>query len=119
MCLHGGRGWAGAPAMARCFEPARYRVILFDQRGCGKSEPNVASAGAAVALARNTTADLIGDIEKLRDKLEIAGPMHVFGGSWGSTLAMAYGIAHSSHCASLILRGIFLGAPEEIGRAHV
>src|SRR3546814_13617762 len=62
----------------------------------------------------NTTADLIGDIEKLRDKLEIEGPMHVFGGSWGSTLAMAYGIAHPEHCASLILRGIFLGAPEDL-----
>ena len=99
MFLHGGPGGACAPAMARFFDPARYRVILFDQRGCGKSEPNVASAGAAVALARNTTADLIGDIEKLRDKLEIAGPMHVFGGSWGSTLAMAYGIAQCEECA--------------------
>ncbi len=80
MFLHGGPGGACAPAMARFFDPHRYRVILFDQRGCGKSEPNVASAGPAVALSKNTTADLIGDIEKLREKLEISGPMHVFGG---------------------------------------
>lgn len=114
MFLHGGPGGACAPAMARFFDPARYRVILFDQRGCGKSEPNVASAGPAVALRKNTTADLIGDVEKLRDHLAITGPMHVFGGSWGSTLAMAYGIAHPAHCASLILRGIFLGAAEDL-----
>jgi proline iminopeptidase len=114
MFLHGGPGGACSPEMARFFDPARYRVILFDQRGCGKSEPNVAAAGPAVALAKNTTADLICDIVKLRDALGIAGPMHVFGGSWGSTLAMAYAIAHPDHCASLILRGIFLGAPEDL-----
>lgn len=114
MFLHGGPGGACSPEMARFFDPARYRVILFDQRGCGKSEPTVASAGPAVALAKNTTADLIGDIEKLRAALDITGPMHVFGGSWGSTLAMAYAIAHPDHCASLILRGIFLGAPEDL-----
>lgn len=114
MFLHGGPGGACAPAMARFFDPARYRAILFDQRGCGKSEPNVASAGPAVALRKNTTADLIGDIEKLRDHLGIGGAMHVFGGSWGSTLAMAYGIAFPAHTASLILRGIFLGAAEDL-----
>lgn len=114
MFLHGGPGGACAPAMARFFDPKRYRVILFDQRGCGKSEPNVAAAGPAAALRHNTTADLIGDIVKLREKLEIDGKMHVFGGSWGSTLAMAYAIAHPGHCASLILRGIFLGASEDL-----
>ncbi|OWQ97969.1 prolyl aminopeptidase [Sphingopyxis witflariensis] len=114
MVLHGGPGGACSPEMARFFDPARYRIILFDQRGCGKSEPNVAAAGPAVALRHNTTADLIGDINKLRDALAIDGPMHVFGGSWGSTLAMAYAIACPRHCASLILRGIFLGAPEDL-----
>jgi len=114
MFLHGGPGGACAPDMARFFDPRRYRVILFDQRGCGKSEPNVAAAGAAAALRHNTTADLIGDIEKLREALDISGRMHVFGGSWGSTLAMAYAIAHPGHCASLILRGIFLGAAEDL-----
>ena len=114
MFLHGGPGGACAPDMARFFDPARYRVILFDQRGCGKSEPTVASAGPAVALRNNTTADLIGDIVKLRGALGITGKMHVFGGSWGSTLAMAYAIEHPDHCASLILRGIFLGAAEDL-----
>lgn len=114
MFLHGGPGGACAPVMARFFDPKRYRVILFDQRGCGKSEPNVAAAGPAAALRNNTTADLIGDIVKLREELEIEGRMHVFGGSWGSTLAMAYAIAHPGHCASLILRGIFLGAAEDL-----
>ncbi|WP_432770148.1 MAG: alpha/beta fold hydrolase [Sphingopyxis sp.] len=114
MFLHGGPGGACSPAMARFCDPARYRIILFDQRGCGKSEPNVAAAGPAAALARNTTADLIADIERLRDHLGITGAMHVFGGSWGSTLAMAYAIDFPAHCASLILRGIFLGAPEDL-----
>jgi proline iminopeptidase len=114
MFLHGGPGGACAPDMARFFDPARYRVILFDQRGCGKSEPTVASAGPTIALRNNSTADLIGDINKLRDALGITGPMHVFGGSWGSTLAMAFGIAFPQHCASLVLRGIFLGAAEDL-----
>jgi proline iminopeptidase len=114
MFLHGGPGGACSPVMARFFDPSRYRIILFDQRGCGKSEPNVASAGSAVALTRNMTDDLIGDIEKLRDHRNIAGAMHVFGGSWGSTLAMAYAIAHPGHCASLILRGIFLGSSADL-----
>lgn len=114
MFLHGGPGGACSPDMARFFDPARYRIILFDQRGCGKSEPNVAAAGPAIALSKNTTAELIADINKLRDALDIDGPMHMFGGSWGSTLAMAYAIAHPQHCASLILRGIFLGAAEDL-----
>ena len=112
--LHGGPGGACSPVMARYFDPARYRVILFDQRGCGKSSPTVAADGPAAALANNTTAHLIDDINRLRDALGISGRMHVFGGSWGSTLAMAYGIAHPDKCANLILRGIFLGAPEDL-----
>ncbi len=112
--LHGGPGGACTPAMARYFDPGRYRIVLFDQRGCGKSEPTVASAGPAIALANNTTSHLIEDINRLRAALDIDGRMHVFGGSWGSTLAMAYAIAHPHHCASLILRGIFLGAAEDL-----
>ena len=114
MVLHGGPGGASSPAMARYFDPARYRIVLFDQRGCGKSIPTVAADGPEVALANNSTAHLIADIERLRDALGITGRMHVFGGSWGSTLAMAYAIAHPDHCASLILGGIFLGAPEDL-----
>jgi proline iminopeptidase len=111
MVLHGGPGGACAPAMSRFFDPKRYRVILFDQRGCGKSEPTVASAGPRVALTRNTTDHLVDDINRLRNALGITGRMHVFGGSWGSTLALVYAIRHPAHCGSLILRGIFLGEP--------
>lgn len=114
MVLHGGPGAACSPAMARFFDPARYRIILFDQRGCGQSEPTVASAGPAVALARNTTDDLVEDINRLREALDMRGPMHVFGGSWGSTLALVYAIRHPAACASLILRGIFLGRREDL-----
>ncbi len=114
MFLHGGPGGACAPVMSRFFDPKRYRVILFDQRGCGKSEPTVASAGAKVALADNTTDHLVADINALRDALSISGKMHVFGGSWGSTLAMVYAIRHPQNVASLILRGIFLGTKEDL-----
>lgn len=114
MFLHGGPGGACAPVMARFFDPARYRVILFDQRGCGKSQPTVASHGPQVALTRNTTDYLVDDINALRDALDITGRMHVFGGSWGSTLALVYAIRHPDKVASLILRGIFLGMPEDL-----
>lgn len=114
MFLHGGPGGACAPVMSRFFDPARYRVILFDQRGCGKSEPTVASAGPQVALANNTTDHLVNDINALREALGITGKMHVFGGSWGSTLALVYAIRHPQNVASLILRGIFLGTREDL-----
>lgn len=114
MFLHGGPGGACAPVMARFFDPARYRVILFDQRGCGKSRPTVASAGPEVALVNNTTDYLVDDINALRTALDVTGKMHVFGGSWGSTLALVYAIRHPENVASLILRGIFLGAREDL-----
>ena len=105
--LHGGPGGACTPAMARFFDPQRYRVILFDQRGCGRSEPNVAREGPAIALTRNTTDHLVADIEALRRALSITGKMHVFGGSWGSMLALVYAIRHPAQVATLVLRGIF------------
>ena len=114
MFLHGGPGGACAPVMSRFFDPERYRVILFDQRGCGKSSPTVASHGPAVALVRNDTDHLVADINALRVALDITGPMHVFGGSWGSTLALVYAIRHPGNVQSLILRGIFLGAKEDL-----
>lgn len=114
MVLHGGPGGASSPTMSRFFNLERYRVILFDQRGCGKSVPTVAAAGPATALAKNTTRDLISDINRLREALNIDRPMHLFGGSWGSTLAMAYAIAFPQNCAGLILRGIFLGEPGDL-----
>lgn len=114
MFLHGGPGGACAPVMSRFFDPARYRVILFDQRGCGKSQPNVASAGPKTALTRNTTDHLVDDINRLREALGVTGKMHVFGGSWGSTLALVYAIRHPDKVASLILRGIFIGARDDL-----
>jgi proline iminopeptidase len=95
--------------MSRYFDPARYRVILFDQRGCGKSSPTVAADGPQGGLANNTTDHLVSDINALREALGIAGTMHVFGGSWGSTLALVYAIRHPQNVRSLVLRGIFLG----------
>lgn len=114
MFLHGGPGGACAPVMARAFDKKRYRVILFDQRGCGKSTPTVASHGPAVALKNNTTDHIVADIVKLREALGIDSKMHVFGGSWGSTLALAYAIAHPNTVASLVLRGIFIGRKEDL-----
>jgi proline iminopeptidase len=106
--VHGGPGGGTAPVMARFFDPKRYRVILFDQRGCGKSVPSAADMDPLPALSDNTTQHLVDDIIKLRDALHIESKMHVFGGSWGSTLSLAYAIAHPDTVQTLILRGIFL-----------
>ncbi|HXK04308.1 MAG TPA: prolyl aminopeptidase [Verrucomicrobiae bacterium] len=111
MFLHGGPGGGTSPKQARFFNPRRYRIILFDQRGCGKSRPTVASPDpqtASAALVDNTTDHLIADIEALRAHLGVKGPMHVFGGSWGSTLSLAYAIRYPDSVKTLILRGIFL-----------
>lgn len=107
MVLHGGPGYYAPDSWAGLFNPNRYRIILFDQRGCGQSNPKTAEDSVA-GLAENDTPHLVEDIEKLRGHLGINGSMHVFGGSWGSTLAMAYGMEHPDHVASLTLRGIFL-----------
>jgi len=112
--VHGGPGGGTAPFMARYFDPARYRVILFDQRGCGKSTPSAADDNAQPALTDNTTAHLIEDIDKLREDRGITGRAHVFGGSWGSTLSLAYAIAHPENVQTLILRGIFLCRRKDI-----
>ena len=104
--LHGGPGGGTNPNMRRFFHPERYRVVLFDQRGCGKSTP-------AAALDENTTWDLVADIEKLRAHLGIERWM-VFGGSWGSTLALAYAQKHPDRVTELVLRGIFLLRRQEI-----
>src|SRR4051794_23811750 len=98
--LHGGPGGAINPTMRRFFDPAKWRMALFDQRGCGKSRPNA-------SLDDNTTWSLIEDIERLREHLGVE-KWCVFGGSWGSTLALAYAIKHPERVESLILRGIFL-----------
>jgi len=98
--LHGGPGGGCSPKM-RCFhDPARYRIVLFDQRGSGRSTPHA-------DLIDNTTWDLVADIERLRETLGIEA-WQVFGGSWGSTLALAYAQKHPGRVTELVLRGIFL-----------
>lgn len=98
--LHGGPGAATNPSMRRFFNPKRYRIVLFDQRGCGLSRPHA-------ELRENSTWELVGDIETLRAHLGIEQWM-VFGGSWGSTLALAYAQRHPDRVTELVLRGIFL-----------
>jgi proline iminopeptidase len=104
--LHGGPGGAINPTMRRFFDPAKWRMALFDQRGCGKSRPNA-------SLEDNTTWSLIKDIERLREHLGVE-KWCVFGGSWGSTLALAYAIQHPERVESLVLRGIFLLTEREL-----
>jgi proline iminopeptidase len=104
--LHGGPGGGLVPEYRQFFDPAAYRVILFDQRGAGRSTPHA-------SLEENTTWHLVADIEKLRDHLGVE-TWHVFGGSWGSTLALAYAETHPERVRSLTLRGIFLCRPQEI-----
>ena len=97
--LHGGPGGGISPNQRRVFDPARYDVLLFDQRGCGQSTP-------FAELEGNTTWDLVADIEKLREMVGV-DKWQVFGGSWGSALALAYAEAHPERVTELILRGIF------------
>lgn len=104
--LHGGPGGAINPTMRRFFNPAKWRMALFDQRGCGKSRPNA-------SLDDNTTWSLIEDIERLRIHLGVE-KWTVFGGSWGSTLALAYAITHPHRVEALVLRGIFLLTQREL-----
>jgi proline iminopeptidase len=104
--LHGGPGAGTSPLQRRFFDPAYYRIVLFDQRGAGKSTPYA-------SLSDNTTPHLIEDIELLRKNLGIERWL-VFGGSWGSTLALAYGEARPEACLGFVLRGIFLCRPAEI-----
>lgn len=104
--VHGGPGGGIDAHHRRYFDPKRWRIILFDQRGAGKSAP-------FGELKENTTFDLVGDMEKIRVSLGI-DKWHVFGGSWGSTLALSYAITHPSRALSLVLRGIFLVRKKEI-----
>lgn len=96
---HGGPGGGSTPSMRRYFDPARYRIVVFDQRGCGRSTPHA-------ELRENTTWDLVADLERLRRHLGIEKWL-VFGGSWGSTLALAYAQTHPERVTELVLRGIF------------
>jgi proline iminopeptidase len=104
--LHGGPGAGATPVHRRFFDPAAYRVIVYDQRGAGRSQPQG-------LLDDNTTPHLIADIETLRAHLGVERWL-VFGGSWGSTLAIAYGETHPERCLGFVLRGIFLGRQSEL-----
>jgi proline iminopeptidase len=104
--LHGGPGAGCAPAHRRFFDPKYWRIVLFDQRGCGRSRP---TAG----IEANTTQHIIADMEAIREHLGIDEWL-VFGGSWGSLLAVAYGIDHAERCTGFVIRGVFLGEAEEL-----
>ncbi len=104
--LHGGPGGGSSPDHRRFFDPAFYRIVIYDQRGAGQSTP-------LGEITDNTTAHLIADLERLREHLRVERWL-VFGGSWGSTLALAYAEAHPTRVLALVLRGIFLCRPLEI-----
>ncbi len=104
--VHGGPGGGTGPDDRRYFDPAAYRIVLFDQRGAGRSTPHA-------SLEENTTWDLVADMERLREHLEIDRWV-VFGGSWGSTLSLAYAERHPARVRGLVLRGIFMLRPHEI-----
>lgn len=104
--LHGGPGAGCEPHHRRYFNPDVYRIVLFDQRGCGRSTPHA-------ELERNTTWDLVDDMERIRQRLDIDQWL-LFGGSWGSTLALAYGETHPQRVSGMVLRGIFLARQQDI-----
>src|SRR3569623_520248 len=105
--LHGGPGGASSPEYRRQFNPEKYKILVFDQRGCGKSTP-------FASLENNTTWDLVEDIEKLRTQVAQVEKWQAFGGSWGSTLALAYAETHPERVTELVLRGIFTLRPFEL-----
>jgi len=104
--LHGGPGGGGSKTVRQFFDPKIYHIVVFDQRGCGRSKPHV-------LLEKNTTWDLVSDIELIRDKLKI-NKWLVFGGSWGSTLALAYAQSHPGAVSEMVLRGIFMLRKKEL-----
>ena len=106
LVLHGGPGGGCSPAMRRYFDPAHYRVVLFDQRGCGRSRPHA-------SVENNTTWNLVSDIEVIREALGV-DRFILFGGSWGAALALIYAITHPERVAHLVLRGIFLMTQAEL-----
>jgi proline iminopeptidase len=109
--LHGGPGSGSTPLQRRLFDPAAYRIVLFDQRGCGKSTPSVADPAAD--LSANTTWHLVADMEALRSHLEV-DRWQLFGGSWGATLAMAYAQRYPDRVSEIVLRGVFLLRAREL-----
>lgn len=106
LVVHGGPGGGTSSLMRRFFDPKHYRIILLDQRGCGQSRPHA-------EITSNTTAHLVSDMAQLRNHLAVDKWL-LFGGSWGVTLSLAYGIAHPDHLLGMILRGVFLARPEDL-----
>lgn len=106
LVVHGGPGGGCSPAMRRYFDPAVYRIILFDQRGCGRSRPHA-------SIEENTTWHLVADMEAIRASLGLS-QMVLFGGSWGATLALIYAISHPQNVAHLVLRGVFMMTSDEL-----
>ena len=106
MFLHGGPGAGCDPDHRRFFDPSKYRIILFDQRGCGRSTPHL-------SLINNTTQDLIEDMEKIRTTLNV-NKLMLFGGSWGATLALLYAQKYPKNVTGFILRGVFLGRKQDL-----
>ena len=104
--LHGGPGGGCSPVMRRYFDPNKYRVVLFDQRGCGRSRP-------LASTKNNTTRHLVSDIEMIRERLSI-DRLIVFGGSWGATLSLVYAQAHPERTSHIVLRGVFLMTKREL-----
>jgi proline iminopeptidase len=104
--LHGGPGGGCSPTMRRYFDPSVYRVVLFDQRGCGRSRPHA-------SVENNTTWDLVADIERIREAVGVE-KFIVFGGSWGATLALIYSETHPEHVRHIVLRGVFLMMQREL-----
>jgi proline iminopeptidase len=106
LVLHGGPGGGCSPSMRRYFDPEVYRIVLFDQRGCGRSRPHA-------SVENNTTWHLVSDIEAIRESLGI-DRFILFGGSWGATLALIYAISHPMRVRHLVLRGVFLSMKSEL-----
>jgi len=106
MVLHGGPGYGSYPRLRRYFDPGKFFIVLHDQRGAGKSKPSA-------EIRENTTRDLAEDIERLRNHLKLKKVL-IFGGSWGTTLALAYGETYPDNVTGMILRGVFTGSKEEI-----
>lgn len=105
--MHGGPGYGSYPRLMQYFNPEKFLIVLHDQRGAGQSRP-------AGELRENTMQDLVADVERLREHLGIEGRVLVFGGSWGSTLALAYAEAHPEHVSGMMLRGVWTGTAAEI-----
>lgn len=112
LCVHGGPGAGGNRRATTGFDPAKFRILRFDQRGCGRSEPHVADP--AVSLEHNTTEHLIADMERLREHLGI-GDWLLYGGSWGATLILAYAERYPEHVSGIVLVSAFTSTPDEIG----